>query len=257
MIIDAHTHIDQYKEKDLEQAIEEINQNKILTIANSTDVQSYLKNKEIALKSPYVVPTFGIHPWKAKGRNKDLERLIPYIEETPIIGEIGLDFFWVEDKTSFEDQLNVFEFFLSKAAKLDKVVNIHTKGAEDEVLKLLDKYSLNRVIIHWYSGPRDTLLKLINKGYYFTISTELFYSDIIKEIANTIPQDKILVETDGPEAEEWLSGNIGMPMLIKKVVEELAKIKGTDISCFEEQIEYNFKKLIGRELWKMISTKTI
>lgn len=257
MIIDAHTHIDQYKEKDLKKAIEEINENKILSIANSTDIESYLKNKEIAVRSTYIVPTFGIHPWKAKEQGKDFEKFVPYIEETPIIGEIGLDFFWVEDKTSFEDQLNIFEFFLSKAAKLDKVVNIHTKGAEEEVLKLLDKYSINRAIIHWYSGPRDTLLKLINKGYYFTISTELFYSDIIKEIANTIPYNKILVETDGPEAEKWLSGNIGMPVLIKKVVEELARIKGTRPNLLENQIECNFENLVGKELWKMMSAKTI
>lgn len=257
MIIDAHTHIDQYNEKDLKQAIEEINQNKILSISNAMDIQSYLKNKEIASKSSYVVPTFGIHPWKAKECEKNFDKFIQYIEETPIIGEIGLDFFWVEDKKSFETQIEIFEFFLSKASKLDKIVNIHTKGAEEEVLKYLDKYSLNRVIIHWYSGPKDTLLKLIDKGFCFTISTEVFYSGIIKEIASIIPIDKLLVETDGPGAEEWLSGSIGMPILIKRVIGELAGIRKIAFDDMGKQIECNFKNLLGKDISKVMPIKEI
>lgn len=134
--------------------------------------------------SPYIIPTFGIHPWKAKGYERNLQKLIPYIEETPMVGEIGLDFFWVEDKGSFEPQRQVFEFFIREAKRLNKAINVHTKGAEEEVLNLLDKYSLSRVIIHWYSGPRDILIKMIDRGYYFTISAELHYSESDRLIHN-------------------------------------------------------------------------
>lgn len=249
VFIDAHTHIDEYSNEDLKKAIKEINENKILSIANSMSIESYIKSKKISEMSSYVVPTFGIHPWKAKGCEEDLYKLIPYIEETPIIGEIGLDFFWVEDKTSFESQIKVFEFFLREAKRLDKVINVHTKGAEEEVLSLLDKYSMNRVIVHWYSGSKDVLYKMIDRGYYFTISTELFYSETIREIASIIPINKMFVETDGPGAEEWLSGNIGMPKLILKTMETLSKMKKLIFEEVEQQMEHNFSTLVGKDIY--------
>ncbi len=244
MLIDAHTHIEEFSEKDLDKAIKEINENKILSIDNAMDVEAYIRSKEIAKRSSYIIPTFGIHPWKAKGYEKKLSELIPYIKETPIIGEIGLDFFWIQDKESFEPQRQVFEFFLSEAKRLDKVINIHTKGAEEEILNLLDKYSLNKVIVHWYSGPKDVLVKMIDRGYYFTLGVELHYSDIIKDIASIIPLDKMLVETDGPGGEQWLSGNIGMPILIKKVMEDLCQLKKLSFKEIEEQIQCNFTNIL-------------
>ena len=45
MYIDAHTHLD-FFEKNIEKAIEDINKNEILTLANSMDIESYMKNKE-------------------------------------------------------------------------------------------------------------------------------------------------------------------------------------------------------------------
>ncbi len=248
MFIDVHTHIDQYNKEDLKRAIKEINENKILSIANSMDMESYIKSKKISEMCSYIVPTFGIHPWKVKDCERDLCALIPYIEETPIIGEIGLDFFWVEDKTSFESQIKVFEFFLCEAKRLNKVINIHTKGAEEEVLKLLDKYSMSRVIVHWYSGPKNVLHRMIDRGYYFTISTELFYSDIIREIATIVPVDKMFVETDGPGAEEWLSGNIGMPKLVLRIMKRLGEMKKLTFEEMEKQMEDNFSTLVGKDI---------
>lgn len=64
MYIDSHTHLD-FFEDNIEIAIKEINKNRILTLANSMDVESYIKNKEYSKKSKYIKPCFGIHPWKA------------------------------------------------------------------------------------------------------------------------------------------------------------------------------------------------
>lgn len=243
MLIDAHTHIDEYNPNNLQLALQDIEQNKILSIANSMDINSYIKVKEISKMSSYIIPTFGIHPWKAKGYEKKLEKLLPYINETPMIGEIGLDFFWVSDKESFKSQVEVFEFFLREAKKSNKVINIHTKGAEREVLKLLDKDSMHRVIIHWYSGPKDILLKMIDRGYYFTVGVEIMHSSVIREIASMIPLERILTETDNPGGEEWLSHNIGMPSILKKVITVLTNIKQVDCYSLEKQIESNFNYL--------------
>ena len=53
MYIDAHTHLDFFN-NNIDDAIDEIINFKILTIANSMDIESYLKNKEYSQRSQYI-----------------------------------------------------------------------------------------------------------------------------------------------------------------------------------------------------------
>ena len=90
MLIDAHTHIAKY-ENNLDEVFREINEHKILTISNSMDVFAFEKNLKIAENCKLIMPTFGIHPWSATEYSYKLENLIEYINQSPMIGEIGLD----------------------------------------------------------------------------------------------------------------------------------------------------------------------
>lgn len=244
MLIDAHTHLDEYIEyengRELEKsALEEINSNKILSLANSMDVPSYIKCLELTKKSDFIIPSFGIHPQKAHIYSERLDELEEYIYDCKMIGEIGLDFFWAKKET-FSYQVPVFEYFLENARHQDKIINIHTKGAEGEILNYLDKHKAKRIIVHWYSGPRWELKELIKRGCYFTVGVQVKYSDIIKDIAREIPKDRLLLETDNPSGEEWLSKNIGMPCLIKDVYEEVAKLKRMSAAELELRAYENY-----------------
>lgn len=240
MLVDAHTHLDQYKENEIGGVIEEINRNKILTLSNSMDIESYFKNLEISCKSKFIIPSFGIHPWKALDYYNKLDILEEHIYNSKIIGEIGLDFYWTDNSLeNKEAQIKVFEFFLHRAKKEDKFINIHTKGAEKEILESLYKFKIDKAIIHWYSGPFDILYKLIDRGYFFTISSQVIYSDQIKSVAKAIPIEKLLTETDNPGGEEWLSGRRGRPLLIREVLNGLSEIRDYSIEEMEKIIEKN------------------
>ncbi|MDV4151529.1 TatD family hydrolase [Clostridium sp. AL.422] len=243
MYIDCHTHLD-FFEDNIEEAIRNVNDNKILTLANSIDIESYMKNKEYSKKSIFIKPCFGIHPWKAAEYKGDLQELIPYIEESEFIGEIGLDYLWVEDKTTFEPQRKVFYFILEESIKRNKVVSLHTKDAEEEVYEALKKYNYNRAIIHWYSGDISTLQKFIDLGCYFTISVDIGYSEKTYEVLSKIPMDKLLLETDGPTALEWVNGEYGYPGEIKNVYEKVAKYKNINIKDLLSTVEENLKRLL-------------
>jgi TatD DNase family protein len=244
MYIDAHTHLDFFKNK-IDEAISEINNFKILTIASSMDVESYLKNKEYGQRSQYIKATFGIHPWKAAEYKGDLEELIPYIRESELIGEIGLDFFWVEDKGTYEAQRRVFNFILEESIKRNKVISIHTKGAEEEIYNILNRFSYSKVIIHWYSGDVKTLDKFIELGCYFTASVDVGYSKLTEEILARIPIDRLLVETDGPTALEWVNGEYGYPRVILDVIKSVSEIKVISTDRLIKAIEENFFRLTG------------
>lgn len=245
MYIDSHTHLD-FFEDNIDAAIKEINNNKILTIANGMDIESYLKNKEYSKESEYIKPSFGIHPWKAAEYKGNLEALIPYIDESEIIGEIGLDFLWVEDKSTFDKQREIYNFILKESIKRNKVVSLHTKDAEEEIYKSLKMYNYNKAIIHWYSGDIETLDKFIKLGCYFTISVDIGYSDRTKEVLERVPIDKLLLETDGPTALEWVNGDYGYPSEIIKVYEKVSEIKGYKIEDLINIVEKNYYNLLGR-----------
>src|SRR5262249_29089870 len=150
MWVDAHAHLDKY-EAALPAALEEIQQYGIFTVSVSMDLPSYERNREIARRCPWVLPTFGVHPWNAGQYAPQLDRLSPVLAQSPMLGEIGLDYYWVEDASQYPAQQAVLEFFLAAAKEQGKIVNLHTKGAEKEILDGLNRYDLPRAIVHWYS----------------------------------------------------------------------------------------------------------
>lgn len=244
MYIDAHSHLDFYDEN-IEKAIADINNNHILTLAMSMDIESYNKNKLYSKKSKYIKPCFGIHPWKAYEFKDSLDTLIPYIEESEMIGEIGLDFVWSEGSHTYTKQREIFYFILKESVKRNKVINLHTKGAECEIYNALKKYNYKRAIIHWYSGDLETLDKFINLGCYFTISVDLGYSDIANKILDRIPIERILVETDGPDALEWVNGEYGYPSVIKDVVKKVSYYRKLSLVELNNIIKDNYNRLMS------------
>lgn len=247
MYIDAHTHLENFNEN-IDKAIYDINKYKIFTLANSMDIESYKLNQEYSKKSKYIIPTFGIHPWKAKENEKDLDKIIPYIEESKIIGEIGLDFIWIEDKSTYETQRKVFKYILKKAVEKNKWVILHTKGAEEEIYQLLKKYNYNKAIVHWYSGDLKVLEKYIELGCYFTISVDIGISKVTEEVLNKIPLNKLLTETDGPTALEWVNGEYGYPREIIKVLDKIAEQKNIDSSILKKNIKENMERILGKTI---------
>jgi len=248
MFIDAHAHVDRYErigEGGLDSALAEIAEFKILTISNSMDIPSYDKNLSISQNNDYIVPIFGIHPWNASEYADRLETLTPHVATSPMLGEIGLDFFFVEDQQKYADQFTVFEYFLSSAKEQNKVVHVHTKGAEEAVYELLLAYSLPRVLIHWYSGPIPTLMKFIDLGAYFTLGIEVNYSEHLKHIAQLIPLQRILTETDNPGGPKSYIGKPGMPSLLFEVIKVLALIRGMQEKDIVNNVHSNLLAFIG------------
>ena len=248
MLIDAHAHLDSYQEN-LDSALKEIAEGEILTISNSMDPLSYKRSLEIAARCDYVLPTFGVHPRRAPRYADRLKSLDEFIEQSPMLGEWGLDYHWVQDASQYEAQRKVFEYCLAAAREQNKVLNLHTKGAEREILGLLKAHGIERAIIHWYSGPLELLRELVALGFHFTVGVEIFQSAHIQAIAGELPASQLLTETDNPGGQKWLTGSVGMPSLLRGVVEKIAAIRETDASSVKRQVETNFARLLRKDPW--------
>lgn len=247
MLVDAHNHLDLYADK-LPRALEIINEKEIWTLACSMNKKDYMALRKIAKDQPFIIPSYGIHPWEVNPNLKELknrDEIKKLIKESPMIGEIGLDFFWVEDKSNYPLQIEVLEFFFKEAKNYNKIVNLHTKGGEREVLNLLEKYRLKTPIIHWYSGPLNLLDAYMALDVYWTISVDITSSSLTRNLVDLLPMDRILTETDGPTALEWVNGNYAYPSYVEKIVEEIALIKNISYEACKKQIYSNFKNLIS------------
>lgn len=243
MLIDAHAHINRYDEI-TDRVITEIEDYRIFTISNSMDLASYKANLEIGKKCKYILPIFGIHPWVAHEYQNKLTEFDEYIEMSPILGELGLDYHFVEDSSRYPAQRKLFEYFIVRAAEQNKIVNLHTKGAEEDVLRLLESHNVKRAIIHWYSGPVKVMKKMLDRGYYFTVGVEILFSEHIRTIVRNIPDGLLLTETDNPGGYEWLAGTPGMPGVLQEVVLELARLRKIEYEECGNIIQRNFEKLI-------------
>jgi len=248
MLIDAHVHLDKYGDL-LDEALRQIERERIFTVATAMDVPSYLELQKIGERSELVLPTFGIHPRRAADYVDRLPEISRYIEASPAIGEIGLDFHWVKDRSTYPAQRKVLEYFLAAAREQRKFVNLHTKGGEKEILDLLEKYDIQRAIIHWYSGPMDILRAMIQFGCCFTIGIEVHYSNHIKAIAKAVPGHLLLTETDNPGGLKWLQGEAGMPAAITNVIAALAQLRQSTPERIVELVRQNFVRLAAADPW--------
>jgi TatD DNase family protein len=243
MRIDSHFHLDIYGE-DAASVVAEIEEHRIFSISVALDPDAYAATKELAGDCPLVLPAFGVHPWMAPEHVDQLDRLTALVAETPMIGEIGLDHHFVKNPAAYPAQMRVLEFFLDAAREQEKVVNLHTKGAEHEIAQALRRFETPRAIVHWYSGPMDSFRELADLGVYFTVGLEVLRSDAIREIARAISPERLLTETDNPGAFRGPAGELMRPRALLDVLNELGRVLGRTNSAVETQVHENFLALV-------------
>lgn len=242
MFVDAHNHLDFYKDStNLIKALNIIKHDNIKTLGCSMNLESYLFTKDLSKSHQNIIPCFGIHPWEAHKNHNNLDIFNEYIKECRVIGEIGLDYHWVLESEKFPYMNKVFDYFANKAGKYNKITNIHTKGAENEVLQIVKKYNLKTPIIHWYSGNLNILKNFLDYGCYFTISIDIGHSHLTNEIVKLLPLNKILTETDGPTALK--NDKYIYPNEVKNILKWISFIKGIPYEEVKIQVWDNFTKL--------------
>ncbi len=223
-LLDAHAHVDQFGDA-WPAALEQIRARRIVTLAVSMNPASWEVTRQLAALEPLLVPAFGIHPWEAPAWHRRLGEVEPFLAAAPMLGEVGLDRRFVKDPGAWGPQEEVFAFFLAAARRTEKLLNLHTSGAEARVAELQAEHGVERMVIHWYNGPMRPLAALAEMGAFFTVGVELLVSERIAKVARRIPLDRLLVETDNPGGWAWLTGEPGMPALLERVVARLAEVR--------------------------------
>ena len=207
MIIDFHAHLDWYENKN--QLFFELEKFSGIIVASSVDLDSYKANLQIKSKCQKstckIILTFGVHPENAEKYASQLWLLDDALNQSKMIGEIGMDFCWSKNVSKIAQE-EVFRYILNHCHKNNKFCVIHTKGAEKEISKILLEYPNAKPIIHWYNGPENIYKDFLERGYFQTFGCETCRNPFLQHLLKITPKNLILAETDNPTAEPWLGG---------------------------------------------------
>lgn len=230
-LIDTHTHINMIENISIDEILENAGKNNvkklIVPASNAADIDEVF---ELSQKYDNVYCYLGIHPSEAKDWNDTIEEKIRTLAKSPKvvgIGEIGLDYYW--DKSFVELQKDVFIKQIKLANELNLPVNVHDREAHKDTFDILKKHNKNStVIMHCFSGSPEFAAECIKEGWYIAIGGVVTFKNAkkMKEVAGTIPLERLLLETDSPYLTPVpYRGDENQPAYVKFVAEEIAKIK--------------------------------
>ncbi len=249
ILIDVHCHINLYLTIDkVIMNARDVGVEKIVAVAMS----SISQERVLAIASQYneVFASLGIHPEEVKMNAKieqQLDSIIDLIKKNKqnicAIGEIGLDHYFIKDKELYPLQKIIFDKMLLLAQDLELPVNLHTKGAEKIVFDTLPSYNIPNINIHWYSGPEKFLKLGMDRGYYFSITPAISYSPVVKNVVLNVDKEHLLLESDGPVK---YSGKVGVPAMVRNVLNTISKLKEIPAPELEAQILENTMRIFPK-----------
>ena len=234
MIIDTHCHFDMMPQP--EAYIRQKEQAGDIVIG-MTNLPNHFQMGQPHLKGyKHIRLALGLHPLLAAESKKEVLLFKKMVDQTSYIGEIGLDFS-KEGCATKEEQVAVLREVLSAIGGNKKIVSVHSRRAEKELLSLLCEYQIENVVFHWYSGPVNLIPAILEQGYYFSVNEAMCESMNGRGIIEKIPRERALTETDAPYNERC---DIG------KVLECLGEFWNISQQEVEVVVERNFRTLMQK-----------
>ncbi len=253
-LVDSHAHLDSKPyTNDLDAVIARAAENgvgHILTVG--CDLESSRASVDLALRYANVYASVGIHPHDASMvDNKvigELSRMIESVDKVVAVGETGLDFY--RDRSPRDLQESSFRRHIQLAKETAKPLIIHDRDAHDDVLRIMQEENAATAsgVLHCFSGDLAMARKCVEMGFYISFAGPLTYpkNDELRSIAQALPIDVMLVETDCPylAPQRW-RGKRCEPAFVRATAETLAEVKGLTLEDVARITSLNAWRLFG------------
>lgn len=166
-----------------------------------------------------------------------------------VIGETGLDHYWVEDAAGRQAQEVAFRRHIDLAGRLGKVLQIHDREAHDDVLRVLhDQGAPERTVFHCFSGDVAMARHCVQQGWYLSFAGNLTFRNAgsLREALRAVPLEQVLVETDAPYlAPAPYRGRANAGYLVPVTVRCMAEVLGRDLAQVCATLDETFTRLYG------------
>lgn len=249
MIWDTHAHLDdeQFTE-DLTAVLQRGREAGITNVLNPGHSEASSKDSvKMAGKYDFIYAAVGIHPHNAKECTENTWELLNRLAQNPKViawGEIGLDYFRDLSPRELQQKCFIQQIELANDAGLPIIV--HNRDAHADILKIIKQNRPeNGCIFHSYSGSWEMAKELLKMDFYLSFSGPLTFKNArhTVEVAQQIPLDRFLVETDSPYlTPEPYRGKRNEPAYVAFVLKKLAEVKGISFEKAALQSTENVKR---------------
>ncbi|MBA46609.1 MAG: hypothetical protein CL893_00810 [Dehalococcoidia bacterium] len=251
MLIDIHTHVQQFNNEDIEILINNSRKNNVkIIIAAGTTISDSQNSVNLSTKYDEIYAAVGIHPQNIldENTNKYIEKLTEMAKhkKTIMISEIGLDF--QENSPEKKIQKEFFYEQIILAKKLNLPVAFHVRNAEKEAIDLLKSSKINelRSVAHYFSGNYDYAKKLIENNIYISVAKPFLRDEILSDVIKKIPIEQLVIETDSyPQYFKKNRLRWTEPKDLVLIVEKLANLKKVKSQFIIDKIEQNSKYVLN------------
>lgn len=237
-IFDTHAHYDDEAfDEDREALLGSLPGEGIARVVNiGASLASCKRTIALMEQYDYIYGALGVHP---SDSGELTEEDILWLnnqcghEKCVAVGEIGLDYYW--DEPDREIQQKWFRRQLQLAKEIKLPVVIHSREAAKDTIDIMEEEKAEEIggVIHCYSYTKETARTFLDMGFYIGIGGVLTFKNgrKLKEAAEYIPMDRIVLETDCPYlAPEPKRGKRNSSLNLTYVVSALAELKGMEAS---------------------------
>jgi len=227
-VTDSHAHLDACEEpaETLVERAHAAGVTRIVTIG--TGIDSCRAALEIAQSNEGIYAALGIDPHQAAtaeaGRVDELRELLAH-PKAVAVGETGLDN--VRRLATPAEQRRLFDAQLALADELALPVVIHSREAATDTADALAGFR-GTVVLHCFSSA-ELLPTALERGYYVSFAGNATYPKAteLREAAASVPDDRILVETDSPYlSPQPVRGRRNEPAHVVHTIAALAEARG-------------------------------
>lgn len=247
-IFDTHSHYDDERFNDIrDELFRTMHQNGVCGIVTCgcDDISSKAALK-MAEDYDFVYAAVGIHPGSIdSGTTVEQIAALATHKKCVAIGEIGLDYYWVDDNK--QSQIEIFEKQIEIAKKLDLPIIVHDRDAHGDTLEILKKHK-PKGVVHCYSGSAEMAEEIIKLGMYIGVGGVITFNNAKKlpDVVRIVPDELLVVETDCPYlAPVPYRGRLCHSGMIKYTAEKIAEIRGTTVEEILKLTANNAKKLFN------------
>jgi len=258
VFVDSHAHLDaSVLQSDLEGVLARARRAGVESILTICCLEESRHSVETTLnlldRYDHVWAAFGVHPHDARcfsdGIVSELAELLRH-PKALALGEIGLDYHYLNSEAGAQREAFVAQIELAKAA--GKPIVIHSRKAEDDICSILEENyprgeGFNGVV-HCFTSDEPTAWRCLDRGFFIGLGGILTFrkSDSLRELASRLPADRILIETDSPYlAPVPFRGKTNEPCRVVEVARELGRVRAMALEQVAERTKSNFEILFG------------
>lgn len=198
----------------------------------------------------FLYPTLGFHPSNAHKSDASVIKQVLLeielnIDNAVALGETGLDFNRLKGEEARVKQEKLFTVFLELATEYQMPLVIHARDAEEKALEMVKKYrKIPQVIFHCYGGDLSTAERIVEHGYFISISTIVCFSKHHQELVLKIPLSNLITETDSPYLSPF-KGQRNEPSFVAETVKTIAEVKSLSVDDVSTVTENNARDIFG------------